>query len=87
MHVSLRHLPSAAGAANLFFLILPAHVLSIPDLAVGRAEEGWKSQGGEVCPVGEETVTRECEMKSMQVVAVGLRVGANESTQTRFLAS
>ena len=81
-------LASAAGAAELLSLLLPARVLATPDPAVGRAEEMWKGMGGVVTPTGPAAMAQRNWDEVISREAAGrLREGADERTLARLLAS
>ena len=81
-------LASAAGAAELLSLILPGRVLAVPDAAVVRVGATWKALCGGPEPVGGcRGKQREWDEGCCKRVAEGLRVGADERTTARLLAS
>ena len=81
-------LASAAGAAELLSHILPSWVLAAHDPAVEEAKMMWESMGGLQEPVGEQsTVQRKWDEQCCRMTAEGLRVGADERTTARLLAS
>ena len=81
-------LASAAGAADLLSHILPAWVLAVQDPAVEEAKVMWESMGGIQEPVGEQsTVQRKWDEQCCRTMAEGLRMGADERTIARLLAS
>ena len=79
---------SAAGAAELLSHILPAWVLAVPDPAIDRVKALWKDFGGVMEPIGEESIIqRKWDEQCCRTMAEGLRMGADERTTARLLAS
>ena len=81
-------LASAAGATELLSQLLPGWVLSIPDTAVSRVENVWRGLGGDVKPCGiVSAVQRNWDEAICKVEAEKLRMGVDERTSARLLAS
>ena len=79
---------SAAGAAELLSHILPAWVLDVQDPVVDRVKVLWNDFGGVIEPMGEESrMQRKWDEQCCRTMAEKLKMGADERTTARLLAS
>ena len=87
-HLLPSWLPPPGPLPSFLSLILPGRVLASPDSAVIRVLTVWKSMSGAAEPAGDESgVQRKWDDPCCKSVAEGLRVGADERTRARLLAS
>ena len=81
-------LASAAGAADLLSVLLPPAILMNPDPAFSEALNAWSLQGGYLSPSGSDVgVQRKWDEPVCQQVALQLRIGADERSVARLLAT